>query len=90
MPFRVDDKNLLEKNKTIWTKIEDLKNTELNALPKYNDRYIKSKIKTYGDKVYNTFGSLNVSVDDIECESFTVISIDFLLFNKKNIICEYI
>ena len=54
MPF------LLEKNKTIWTKIEDLKNTELNALPVYNDRYIKCKIRTYGDKVNTTFGSLNV------------------------------
>ena len=84
MPFHhIDDENLLEKNKTIWIKIEDLKNNELNALPVYNDRYIKPKIRTYSNKVYTTFGSLNVSEDDIECESFTVISIDYLLFNEN-------
>ena len=38
MFFRIDDKKLLEKYKTIWTKIEDLKNTELNALIVYNNR----------------------------------------------------
>ena len=66
----------MEKYKAIWTKIEDLKNTELNALPVYDDRYIKSKIRTYGDKIYTNFCDLNVPEDDIECESFTVISID--------------
>ena len=32
-------------------------------------------MRTYGDKVYTNFRSLNVLEDDIECESFTVISI---------------
>ena len=41
MSFRRDDEKLLEKYKAIWTKIEDLKNIELNALPVYDDRYIK-------------------------------------------------
>ena len=30
VPFRIDNKKLLEKYKTIWTKIEDSKNIELN------------------------------------------------------------
>ena len=33
----------------------------------------------YGDKVYTNFRDLNVPEDDIECEFFTVISIDSLL-----------
>ena len=37
-------KKLLEKYKTIWTKIEDLKTIELNALPVCDDRYTKTKI----------------------------------------------
>ena len=40
--LRIDDDKLLEKYKTIWTKIEDLKNTELNALPIYDNRYMKN------------------------------------------------
>ena len=67
------------KNIVIWTKIEDLKDVELNALPVYDDRYIKTKIRTYSDKVYTNFCGLNVPENDIKCESFIVISIDSLL-----------
>ena len=41
--FRIDDEKLSEIYKTIWPKIEDLKNIELNALPVYDDRYKKPK-----------------------------------------------
>ena len=69
---------LLENYEAIWTKIEDLKNIELNVLPVYNARYVTTKLRTYGDKVYN-FSSLNVLENDIECAYFTVIFIDSLL-----------
>ena len=55
MSFHIDHKKLLEKYKSTWTKIEDLKNVELNALPVYHDRYIKTKIRSYGDKVCTNF-----------------------------------
>ena len=84
MTIRRDDEKLLEKYKAIWTKIEYLKNTELNALPVYDDRYIKNKIRAYRSQVCTNFRSLNVPEDDIECESFTVISINSLLvFGNK-------
>ena len=38
---------------------------------------------TYGNKVYTNFRSLNVPENDIECESFTVISIDSLLVSTN-------
>ena len=44
MSFCIEDEKVVEKHKAIWTKIEDLKNIELNALPVYDDKYIKSKI----------------------------------------------
>ena len=84
MSFHIDDEKLLEKHKAIWTKIEDLKNIKLNALPVYYDRYIKTKRRTFGDKVYTNFHALNVPENDIECEYLTVISIDSLLvYDKK-------
>ena len=55
MSFRIDDEKLLEMYKAIWNKIEDLKNIKLNALPVYDDRYIKTKIKTYGDNACTNF-----------------------------------
>ena len=84
MLFRIDVEKLLEKYKTIWSKIENLKIVILNALQVYNDRYIKTKIKTYGDKVYNNFRVSNAPKDDIECKFFKVISIDSLLVYENN------
>ena len=83
MSFCIDDEKLLEKCKTIWTIIEDLQNIELNALQVYDDRYTKTKIRTYGVKIYTNCRSLNVPEDDIECESFIVIPIDSLLVYEK-------
>ena len=79
MFFRIDDENLFQKYKTIWIRIEDFKNNELNALPFCDDRYIKTKIRTYGDKVHTNFRGLNMPENYIDFESFTVVSIDFLL-----------
>ena len=45
--------------RAIWNKIDDLKNIKLNALPVYDYRFIKSKIRTYGDKGYTNFRGLN-------------------------------
>ena len=72
--FRIDDEKLLEQ---IGLRLKTY--IELNNFLVYDDRYIKTKIKTYGGKVYTNFYDLNVPEDDIECEIFTVISIDFLL-----------
>ena len=60
MSFHIDNEKLLEKYKAIWTKIKDLKKIKLNALPVYDDRYIKTKIRTYGDKVYLNLRGLSV------------------------------
>ena len=70
---------LLKKYKAIWTKIENLKFFELNALPVHDDRYMKTKIRTCGDEFFTNFRGLNVPEDDIECESFIVISTDLSL-----------
>ena len=53
MSFHLDHRRLLEKYIAIWTKIEHLKNNELNALPVYDDRYVKIKVSKYGDRVYS-------------------------------------
>ena len=87
--FHTDDKKLLEKYKATWTKIEDLKNIKLNASQIYDDRYRKTKIRTYSNKVYTNFRGLNVPEDDIEWKSFTVIYIDSLLAYKTNSTCKY-
>ena len=65
--YRIDNEKLLEKYKAIWTKSKDFKNIQLNILSVYDDRYIKTKIRTYSNKVYSNLCGLNVPEDDIEC-----------------------
>ena len=90
MLFRKDDEKLLEKYKAIWTKVEDLKNIKLNALPVYDDRYIKTKIKIYGDKIYTNFRGLDVQkmIQNVNLlQSFLLI---LYLYSTKNITFKYI
>ena len=42
MSLCIDDDKLLEKYEAIWAKIEDFKNIELDTLPIYDDRYVKT------------------------------------------------
>ena len=42
MHVLIDHDKLLQQYKTIWTKIKDLKNIELNALQVYDNRYIET------------------------------------------------
>ena len=60
LSFRIDEEKLLEKYKAICTKIKDFKNIELNVLPVYDNRYIKTKTGTHSDKGYTNFRGLNV------------------------------
>ena len=87
MSFCIDDEKLLEKYKAIWTKIEDLKITKLDALPVYDNRYIKIKIRTNGDQVYTNFHDLNVMIYDVNLlQSFLL---TLYLYMMRNIICKY-
>ena len=47
-----------------------------------------TKIRTYGDKVYTNFRGLNVPEDGVECEPFTIISINFLLVYQNKYYLE--
>ena len=55
--FKVIDKKLLKKYTKIWKRVSSLMNIELDSKPVYgsNDKYIKTKIKTYEDKVNTNF-----------------------------------
>ena len=64
--FKVKDGDKDKNNKLMFFRIDAEKLLEkLNALPFYDNRYIKSKIITYGDKVYINYRGLSVPEDDI-------------------------
>ena len=61
MSFQVRDNKLLKKCNKIWEKISNLMNIEFDSKLVYgdNDKYIKTKIKMYEDKVNTNFQGKN-------------------------------
>ena len=74
----------IEKYEIIWPKIEDLEKFELNALPVYDDRYIKTKTRAFDDKVYINFCDLNVPHYAFKCDNNKINFIDLLLVCENN------
>ena len=55
MNLLVHDKEILENYVEIWNKIKILVKKEFNSETVYNDKYIKTKVKIYNDKVHTDF-----------------------------------
>ena len=57
MCFRVNDKKMLKKHNKIWDTIADLLNVQFDSYPVYgdNEKYIKTKIRMYEDRVITDF-----------------------------------
>ena len=57
MSFKVSDNKLLKKYNKSWGKISNLLNIEFDSEPVYGDgdKYIKRKIKMYGDRANKNF-----------------------------------
>ena len=57
MSFKVNGNKLLRKYNKIWEKVGNLLNIEFDSEPVFGDvdKYIKTKIKMYGDRVNTNF-----------------------------------
>ena len=57
MSFKVSDNKLLKKYNKIWERVSNLMNIKFHSKPVYgdNDKYIKTKLKLYGNKINKNF-----------------------------------
>ena len=57
MSFKVNDDRLLKKHTKILRRVNILMNIQFYSDPVYgdNDKYIKTKVKSYGDKLNTKF-----------------------------------
>ena len=86
MSFKVIDKKLLKKYKKVWERVSSLMNIELDSKPVSgdNDKYIKTKIKSYGDKINKIFQSRKVPKENASYKCLSSISVDSVIkVNKK-------
>ena len=78
----VNDKEILKKYSEIWNKIKSLIKKEFNSEPVYNDKYIKTKIKIYNNKVYTNFQHNKIPKDNEYFACLSVILLDSIFVNS--------
>ena len=81
MSSKVSDNKLIKKYKKIWEKLGNLLNIELDSEPIYGDvdKYIKTKIKTYGDKVNTNFQDQKVPKENASYKCISLIMLDSVI-----------
>ena len=86
MSFVVKDKQLLKKYTKIWEAIEKLMKISFESKPVYgdNDKYIKTKIKTYAGSIITNFHHKKMPKEKVPCKCLSIIMIDSVIkANKK-------
>ena len=89
MYLNVKDKELFKNYNKIWRKIVKLMGIDFNTKPTYgdDDKYIKTKIKTYDNitiNLYNKKGSKKVPEEEIPHKCLSIIILDSILYAYQN------
>ena len=86
MSLKVKDKQLLKNYNKIWKKTERLMSIDFDSKPTYgdDDKYIKTKIKTYKDSIttnfYNKNGSKKIPEEKVPHKCLSIIILDSVLY----------
>ena len=87
MSSKIIGNNPLKKYTKIWERVSSLMNIEFDSKPVYgdNDKYIKIKIKSYGDKINSNFQGKKIPKEDASYKCLPLIMLDFVIrVNKKH------
>ena len=55
-------------------------------MPDHDNKYIKTKVNAYSNKINTDFHILGVSKDEVECNCVTIASIDFVYLQEKTLL----
>ena len=86
MSFKVSDNKLLKKYNKKWEKVSNLLDIKFDSQPVYGDgdKYIKTKIKMYGDRGNTNFQGKKVPKENASYKCLSVIMLDPVIrANKK-------
>ena len=70
MSLRVNDEQLFKKYNQIWKKVEKLMSIDFESKPTYgyDNKYIKTKIKTYPDIIITNFHNKKMPKEKVPCK----------------------
>ena len=86
MSFKIEDDEVYIKYNSIWNKIKELlSGIKLYSNPIYDDSYIKTKVKTFSERIKTLFHGDKIPEERIEYACIACISVDSVLkVHKKN------
>ena len=85
MSFKIEDDKVYVKYNQVWNKIKDLLGVKLYSEPIYDDRYIKTKVKTFSYVIDTLFSGNEIPKARVEYVCIACISVDSVLrVDKKN------
>ena len=81
MSLRVNDEQLFKKYNKIWKKVEKLMRIDFESKPTYgyDDKYIKTKIKTYADSIITNFHNKKMPKEKVPCKCISIIMLDSVI-----------
>ena len=85
MSFNMNDEKLFKKYNKMWEKISNLMNIESDseAVCGDNDKYIKTKIKLYGDKIVTNVQGKKIPKENASHKCLSLIVLDSLIRGNK-------
>ena len=78
MSFKVGDKKFLKNYTKIWKKVNNLMNMKFDSESIYgdDDKYIKTKIKLYEDKIITNFQGKEIPKENASYKYLSLIMLD--------------
>ena len=83
MSFVGDDNELLKNYTKIWKKIRELMGKKFDRKPVWGDKYIGTRIKSYGDKVNTNFHGNKVPKEGFSYKFLSLIMLDSVIKTGK-------
>ena len=88
MSFLIKDRKLLEKYNKIWKKVSNIIKKYFFSKPLYNEKYLKSKVKSYNGKINTNFDNKKIPKNCSLCICLSVILIDSVYRKRKYVVKE--
>ena len=81
----VKNKQLLKNYNKIWEKTERLMSIDFNCKTTYgdDDKYIKTKIKTYANIIITNFHNKKIPKEKVPCKCLSIIMLDSVIESDK-------
>ena len=85
MFLKIENESVYFKYTEIWDKIKDMLNVKFYSQPIYDDKYIKTKVKTFNNMIHTLFSENKIPKERIHYACNAAICIDSVLrVDKKN------